>query len=105
MTQVAEFQNLVLATRGSHQVKFSDIGRAELGSEEYRSESFFKGRPTVGLQVLRQAQANILDVANDVKAMIPLIKARQRDARGAIQENKKAKQQPGAAELLKALGQ
>ncbi len=75
MTRVAEFENLVLATRGSHQVKFSDIGRVELGSEEYRSESFFKGKPTVGVQVLRQAQANVLDVANAVKAMLPHIRA------------------------------
>ncbi len=75
MTQVSEFENLVLATRGVHQIKFSDVGRVELGSEEYRSESYFKGRPTVGVQVLRQAQANVLDVARDVKAMIPLIKA------------------------------
>ncbi|MDI1251073.1 MAG: efflux RND transporter permease subunit, partial [Lacunisphaera sp.] len=75
MTEVAEFENLVLATRGSHQVKFSDIGRVELGSEDYRSETYFKGRPTVGVQILRQAQANLLDVANDAKAMIPLIKA------------------------------
>ncbi|HLP25632.1 MAG TPA: efflux RND transporter permease subunit, partial [Acidobacteriota bacterium] len=71
MTQVAEFENLVLATRGSHQVKFSDVGRVELGAEEYRSESYFKGQPTVGVQVLRQAQANVLDVANGVKEMIP----------------------------------
>jgi multidrug efflux pump len=75
MTQVAEFENLVLATRGSHQVKFSDIGRVTLGSEEYRSESYFKGKPTVGVQVLRQAQANVLDVANAVKEMIPHIRA------------------------------
>jgi multidrug efflux pump len=75
MTQVNEFENLILATRGSHQVKFSDIGRVELGSEEYRSESYFKGKPTVGVQVLRQAQANVLDVANAVKEMIPHIKA------------------------------
>ncbi|MBI2498176.1 MAG: efflux RND transporter permease subunit, partial [Opitutae bacterium] len=75
MTQVAEFENLVLATRGGHQVKFTDIGRVELGSEDYRSETYFKGRPTVGVQILRQAQANLLDVANAAKAMIPLIKA------------------------------
>jgi multidrug efflux pump len=75
MTQVAEFENLVLATKGSYQVKFSDIGRVELGAEEYRSEAYFKGRPTVGVQVLRQAQANVLDVASGVKKMIPLIKA------------------------------
>ncbi len=75
MTEVSEFENLVLATRGGHQVKFADIGRVELGAEEYRSESYFKGRPTVGVQILRQAQANVLDVANGAKAMIPLIQA------------------------------
>jgi len=75
MTRVVEFENLVLATRGNTQVKFSDIGRVELGAEEYRSEAYFKGKPTVGVQVLRQAQANVLDVARDVKSMIPLIKA------------------------------
>ncbi|MBX3735597.1 MAG: efflux RND transporter permease subunit [Candidatus Didemnitutus sp.] len=71
MTQVREFENLVLATRGSHQVKFSDVGRVELGAEEYRSESYFKGQPTVAVQVLRQAQANVLDVANGIKGLIP----------------------------------
>lgn len=75
MTEVSEFENLVLATRNGHQVKFSDVGRVELGSEEYRSESYFKGRPTVGVQVLRQSQANLLDVANGVKEMIPHIRA------------------------------
>ena len=75
MTQVSEFENLVVATRGNYQVKFSDLGRVELGSEDYRSEGFFKGKRTVGVQVLRQAQANVLDVANAVKNMIPLIKA------------------------------
>lgn len=80
MTQVIEFENLVLATRGAHQVKFSDVGRVELGAEEYRSEAYFKGRPTVGVQVLRQSQSSLLDVANGVKAMIPLIKADLPDA-------------------------
>ena len=75
MSSVAEFENLVLATRGGHQVKFSDVGRVELGAEDYRSETYFKGRPTVGVQVLRQAQANVLDVANGAKAMIPFIQA------------------------------
>lgn len=75
MREVADFENLVLATRGSHQVKFADVGRVELGAEEYRSESYFKGKPTVGVFILRQAQANLLDVANGAKAMIPLIQA------------------------------
>jgi multidrug efflux pump len=75
MNEVADFENLVLATRGGYQVKFADVGRVELGSEDYRSETYFKGRPTVGVMVLRQAQANVLDVANGVKSMIPLVQA------------------------------
>jgi multidrug efflux pump len=75
MREVSDFENLVLATRGGHQVRFSDIGRVELGAEEYRSESYFRGKPTVGVFILRQAQANLLDVANGAKALIPLIQA------------------------------
>ncbi len=75
MTQVADFENLILTTRGSHQVKFTDIGRVELGAEEYRSETYFRGKLAVSIQVLRQAQANVLDVASGVKTLLPLIKA------------------------------
>jgi multidrug efflux pump len=75
MQNAVDFENLILATRGNYQVKFSDVGRVELGAEEYRSETYFKGRPTVGVQVLRQSNANLLEVANGVKAAIPVIKA------------------------------
>jgi multidrug efflux pump len=75
MAEVLDYQNLILATRGDYQVKFSDVGRVELGSEDYRGESYYKGRPNVGVQILRQAQSNLLDVANAVKALIPVIQA------------------------------
>ncbi len=75
MQSASEFEDLILATRGNYQVKFSDVGRVELGAEDYRSETYFKGRPTVGVQVLRQSNANLLEVANGVKEAIPLIKA------------------------------
>ena len=75
MTEVADFENLVLATRGDYQVKFSDVGRVVLGSEDYRSETYFSGLRTVSAQIARQSQANLLDVANGVKAVLPLIRA------------------------------
>jgi multidrug efflux pump len=75
MAEVLDYENLVLATRGTYQVKFSDIGRVELGAEDYRGDSFYKGRPNVGVQILRQTQSNVLDVANAVKALIPVIQA------------------------------
>jgi multidrug efflux pump len=56
-------------------VKFADVGRVELGADDYRNESYFKGRPTVGLTIQRQSQANLLDIANAVKALVPVIQA------------------------------
>jgi multidrug efflux pump len=73
MAEAIDYENLVLATRGDYQVKFSDVGRVELGAEDYRGESYYKGRLTVGVQVLRQTQSNLIDVANAVKGLIPVI--------------------------------
>ncbi len=75
LTDPSEFENLVLARRGTYQIKFSDIGRVELGSADYRSFNYYNGRPTVSVSVLRQARSNLLDVAHDVKALLPLIRA------------------------------
>lgn len=74
LTEVADFENLVLATRDGYQIKFRDIGRVELGSDDYRRDNRFSGRNTIGVRVLRQSQANLLDVAGAVKAMVPEIK-------------------------------
>lgn len=75
LAEVSEFENLILAVRGGYQVKFSDIGRVELGQNDYRGESYYRGRPTVGIQVFRQSQSNLLDLAEGVKAQIPNIQA------------------------------
>ncbi|MBL9216171.1 MAG: efflux RND transporter permease subunit [Opitutaceae bacterium] len=75
MAEVADYENLILATRGDSQVKFSDIGRVELGSNDYRSESYFKGVPTVGVAIQRQSQANLLDIARGVKELLPVIQS------------------------------
>ncbi len=75
MTEASEYENLVLATRGDHQVKFADIGRVELGSNDYRSESYFKNVASVSILIQRQSQANLLEVANAAKARMPEIQA------------------------------
>lgn len=74
MAEVSEFENLILAARGNYQVKFSDVGRVELGANDYRSLSFFKGKPAVSVQILRQSQSNLLQLASDVKNLMPIIR-------------------------------
>ncbi len=70
-----EFENLILASRNGYQVKFSDVGRVELGPTDYRNFTFVKGEPAVSVSVYRQAQSNVLDLANGVKALIPVLQA------------------------------
>ncbi len=72
MTEVSDFENLVLATRGDYQIKFRDIGRVELGAEDYRSMTYFNGKPTVGVQILRQASTNMLELCDGIKELIPV---------------------------------
>src|ERR1051326_9124071 len=47
----AEFNNLVVANRGTYAVKLSDIGYAEDGAEEPRTEARLNGQPAVTLIV------------------------------------------------------
>jgi multidrug efflux pump len=75
LADAAAFEELIVATRGNSQIKLKDVGRAELGSEDYRTRTFFNGVPTVALGVVRQSKSNLLDVANGVKNLVPVIKA------------------------------
>ena len=75
LDEAVEFENLVLATRGNSQVMFKDIGRVELGRDDYRSETWFNGNLSVGFQVVRQPQADLIAMTNGIKALLPQIRA------------------------------
>jgi len=63
-----QFRQLVIATgRDGYLVRLGDVARVERGTEDDRS--FFRGNgiPQVGLGVVRQSTANLLDVARLAK--------------------------------------
>ncbi len=70
-----EFENVILASRNGTQVKFSDIGRVELGPSDFRNHTYVKGHHAVSLSVYRQSQSNLLEVAEAVKALIPILQS------------------------------
>lgn len=49
-------------------VRVGDIGRAELGAEDYSVEVDYNGMPSTGLAVRQAAGANALDTADNVRA-------------------------------------
>ncbi len=63
----AQFNNLVVANRGTYSVKLSDVGYAEDGAEEARTEARLNGQPAVTLIVAKQSGQNTVAVADAVK--------------------------------------
>jgi HAE1 family hydrophobic/amphiphilic exporter-1 len=65
-----EFANVVVATRGTYQVKIKDLGYVEDGAEELRTEARLNGLPAVTLVVSKQSGQNTVAVAHEVKARL-----------------------------------
>ena len=66
MTTAEQFNNLVLKEDGNRIVRFSDVGRAELGPADIKSYMKMNGVPMVGVVVIPQPGANHIDIANAV---------------------------------------
>ena len=61
-----EFNNLILKEENNQIVRFSDIGRAELGPADQKSYMKMNGVPMVGVVVIPQPGANHIDIADAV---------------------------------------
>jgi HAE1 family hydrophobic/amphiphilic exporter-1 len=63
LTEPSEFENIVLKTgTNGTLVRLKDVGRAELGAEDYGSVLTFDGHEAVGIGVTQLPGANALDV-------------------------------------------
>ena len=43
-------------------MRLKDVGRAELGAEDYSSDLIYNGHPSVGVAIVQLSNANALDV-------------------------------------------
>lgn len=75
LTDAREFNDLVITTINGSPVRIRDIGWAEDGTKEQRTISRLNGRPSVSLEVKRQADANTVEVIESVKKKLPAIQA------------------------------
>ena len=67
IVEPSEFNDLVVASRGTYAVKLSDVGYAEDGAEEPRTEARLNGEPAVTLVVSKQSGQNTVAIADAVK--------------------------------------
>ncbi len=65
-----EFNDLIVAYRSGTPVRLRDVGISEAGVENERTLARYQGKPTVGLGVVKQSQANTVEVADRVKRVL-----------------------------------
>ncbi len=71
LKEPAEFENIILKTSsGGAVVRLRDVGRAELGAENYSSALQFNGHEAVGIGIQQLPNANAIDVDKQVMAAL-----------------------------------
>jgi multidrug efflux pump len=70
-----EYKDLVVVYRNSAPVRLSDLGRVIDANEDVRNLGIVNGSPMVQIQINRQPNANIVDIVDRVKALMPQFQA------------------------------
>ena len=68
-----DYGAILLQTGDGTPVKLGDIATVDEGVRNSRSDAWFNGQPAVLLNISKQANANVLDTVDSVKAMLPAI--------------------------------
>ncbi len=75
LNSVAEFEQIIIRSDDNYPIRLTDVARVEIGPEEERRISRFKGQSAVALGVVKQSTANPLDVSAGIRAELPNIQA------------------------------
>jgi len=69
LKSAAEFEDLIIRTgKDGTIIHLSDIGRAELGAEDYQTIVRYRGQETVGIGIMQRPGSNALEVVKGVRA-------------------------------------
>jgi len=70
-----EFGAMAVTNADGQLVRLRDVARVELGPEDDRSILRFKGTTALGIGVVRQSKANLVEVSDRIRAELPAIEA------------------------------
>ena len=75
LRQVSEYKDIVVKrVKNGNIVRLSDIATVEQGTRNSRSVAWFNRRPAVLITITKQGDANVIETADQVLALIPEIK-------------------------------
>jgi multidrug efflux pump len=74
-TRAAQYQTLIVAYRDNAAVRLQDVGTVSDAVENIRNLGLADGKPAVLLVLHRQPGANVIDVVDSIRALIPELQA------------------------------
>ena len=73
--RAAYYRDLIVASRGSAQVRLGDVARVIDSVEDTRRRGMFNGKPAIVVNVTQQPGANLIETADAINAMLPALRA------------------------------
>jgi len=70
LTTPTEFANVIVKSGPGYLVRVSDVGRVNLGAEQYSTDLNLNGKTSIGFGVLQLTDANSLNVSKGVRATL-----------------------------------
>ena len=74
LSDISEFEDIVLKSSESGLIKLKDVGRVELGADDYVMSSYYQGKPAAILILSEGANSNAIDIINATKSAIENMK-------------------------------
>lgn len=71
LSTAEEFGAIVVAGNGADLVRLRDLAQVEVGPEDDRTIARYNGVPAIGLGVVKQTKASTVDVAREIRELIP----------------------------------
>ncbi len=72
--RAAYYRDLIVASRGSAQVRLGDVARVIDSVEDTRRRGMFNGKPAIVVNVTQQPGANLIETADAINAMLPALR-------------------------------
>jgi multidrug efflux pump len=72
-SQADEYRSLIVAYRNNAAVRLSDVATVTDGVENIRNMGMANGQPAVLVTITQQPGANVIQVVNNINAMIPIL--------------------------------
>ncbi len=72
--RAAYYRDLIVASRGSAQVRLGDVARVIDSVEDTRRRGMFNGKPAIVVNVTQQSGANLIETADAINAMLPALR-------------------------------